>query len=413
MAAISKDHPIPLLIISDSVTAPTGLARIACKLATYIHRSLGDMYRVGTLGFGGLFDPSLGFPQWTAERVDDFVLPQLPEVWHRFAGDEQGIVLCIWDPCRLPWVAVPESAETLIGNPALRKWLAKPPFEKWLYCPIDGAGYEGRLTFSIMKTLFGFDRILAYSEWGKSVIEATISPEEAKARHLDALPHGIDTSVFCPTPDRSLARSVLPQITNAASVIAKPRGVKDNEFLVGIVATNQSRKNWALGIETVAALAQHNKVRLWIHTDALQRHFDILGTLIDCGLLGEQTLVSTGDLTDTAMADAYSACDVTLGIGPEGFGYPIFESLACGTPCIHGNYGGAPEHLPPEYLVEPIGFYRDGLQGTSRPVYRASDFADKVMKVAGTRATLPSHLDWINLWPRWEKWFRDATVEAE
>ena len=55
------------------------------------------------------------------------------------------------------------------------------------------------------------------------------------------------------------------------------------------------------------------------------------------------------------MAQFYSACDVTLGIGlGEGAGYPLFESTSCGTPVVHGNYGGGPEYLTAESLVEPM-----------------------------------------------------------
>jgi hypothetical protein len=43
---------IPLMILSDAITAPTGLARIARDLATKTHNNLGDVFRVGTYGFG-------------------------------------------------------------------------------------------------------------------------------------------------------------------------------------------------------------------------------------------------------------------------------------------------------------------------------------------------------------------------
>jgi glycosyltransferase involved in cell wall biosynthesis len=410
MAAIK-----PLLIISDAVSAQTGLARIARDISTRIHQNINDVYRVATFGFSAPGDCTLGFPQYTAEGVDDWVLPQLPEVWQNFAGEEKGIVMCIWDPSRLGWFAVPGSHDKMGEHRyrSMRKWLEKPPFEKWLYCPVDAGGPNDRLTFSIMKTLFGFDRIIAYSSWGADLIERTMSTEESKARDLCSLPHGIDTKVFSPSPDRKLARSVFPTITGASSIVTKTKAVREDEVLIGIVATNQARKDWALGVHAAAILADKMKVRLWVHTDVLTRHWDILSILIDYGMLGERTFVSTGHIPDQQMAEAYSACDVTLGIGPEGFGYPIFESLFCGTPCVHGNYGGAPEHMDRECLVEPVAFREEGCYNQVRPVYKAEDFAAAVERVLDKQITRPNDLDWENLWPRWEAWFRRGNMEAE
>lgn len=410
MAAIK-----PLLIISDSVSAPTGLARIARDLAIRIHANLGDVYRLATFGFGAPGDRRLGFQQYVAEGVDEFCLPQISDVWNNFAGEEQGAVLCIWDPSRLGWLAQPQSNETLM-NPryrGLREWLMKRPFHSWIYCPLDASGPEDRLTFSLMKTLHGFDRILAYSEWGREVIERTISTEEANKRHLFALPHGIDSEVFSESPDRMMCRSVFSRLTGALPIGGDNPWIADDEVLIGIVATNQSRKDWALGIETVALLAKQKKVRLWIHTDTTSRNWDIYGLLIDHGLFSPTTLLSKGYISDDAMADAYSACDVTLGIGPEGFGYPIFESVFCGTPCVIGNYGGAPEHLWPEVLVEPREFRYEGLHSQKRPVYRAQDFVDKILPIIGKRLNRPGALDWPNLWPHWEAWFREAAKDLE
>ena len=86
-------------------------------------------------------------------------------------------------------------------------------------------------------------------------------------------------------------------------------------------------------------LAKVQDVLLWIHIDAMERFWSISALLVDYGLQN-QAVVTTGRLTDEQMTWAYSACDVTWGIGRgEGFGFPIYESLACGIPCIHGNYG--------------------------------------------------------------------------
>lgn len=145
-----------------------------------------------------------------------------------------------------------------------------------------------------------------------------------------AIPHGIDSGIFYPR-DRRRAR-----LDFGYHVFGEGQQhiIKSDEFLVGIIATNQPRKDWPLAFETVSILRiKHNKnVRLWIHTDALERYWSIPTLAQDYGL-SDCSWATLSDLTDDQLAWGYSACDVTLGIGRgEGFGLPLAESLACGTP---------------------------------------------------------------------------------
>jgi hypothetical protein len=123
--------------------------------------------------------------------------------------------------------------------------------------------------------------------------------------------------------------------------------------------------------------------------------------------LHNQAVVTTGRLTDEQMTWAYSACDVTFGIGlGEGFGFPIYESLACGVPCIHGNYGGGAEWLPAEFKFDPVAFRHEGTFNSMRPVYMPHQWAEKTLTLINAPASLPPELNWNNLWPRWNAWLR-------
>lgn len=396
--------PTPLLIISDSPTSGTGLGRIARDLAVRIHANLPE-FRVGTLGYAGPYSRALGFPQYYMD-MHDWVIFNLPEIWKDFAGEEKGVVLWIWDATRGLWFSRPSHCEV----PELKQFLTNPPFARWGYFPMDATGVNNRLTHAVKHIMEGFDRVLAYSQWAEDILRNTLSSAPL-LNTLTNRPHGIDTSVFFPRP-RVQARHSWGQRLNIRFVRGKKSGqyfsIPDDALMVGIVGTNQPRKDWGLGMATVAELARERNVRSWVHTDLLERHWSIPSLLNDFGL-SDLVCITTEKFTDQQMAWAYSACDVTLGIGTgEGFGYPIFESLACGTPCIHGNDGGAPEHMPEWMLVEGVASRLEGVFTNKRNVYHHGDWVAKIKSLPqeDRRSLLPDHLDWDNLWPRWAEWLK-------
>lgn len=413
----AQSLPKPLLILSDSPDSGTGLGRICRDLATRIHEHMGDTFRVATVGAGGLGSRHLGFHQYHAE-VRDWVVLNLPEIWEDFAGREKGYLFTIWDISRLQWLADPRNCEALSDFPYLKAFLLSKPFENWIYPPMDASGPFNRLTYPIARYLSGFDRIIAYSQWAAKIIDRSMGLTEG---FTPSLPHGIDSSVFYER-DRSECRAKFGAITNSVNLLGGTcPPIAQDEVLVGICATNQPRKDFALGIASFAMMAQQKKVRLWLKIDALERALSIPALLTDFGLV-ERTFISLGDMTDDELAQAYSACDVTMGIGlGEGFGYPIHESLFCGTPCVHGNYGGAPEYvrgsingiLNPKYdeLVEPIAFRVEGVFSCLRPVLTPESFAGAALSCLGRRMNHNGDLDWNRLWPRWQAWFEEAAKQ--
>ena len=123
-------------------------------------------------------------------------------------------------------------------------------------------------------------------------------------------------------------------------------------------------------------------------------------------------VITTNPFTDEQMGWMYAACDVTLGIGlGEGFGYPIFESLASGTPCIHGDYGGAAEHLFSIEKPKPAMWRLEGQFNCLRPVFDVEDWADRAVQYGKMDWLMPEHLDWTNLWPKWEQWLRAGVTQ--
>jgi glycosyltransferase involved in cell wall biosynthesis len=322
---------------------------------------------------------------------------EMVRVWGEFAGDEKGIVLCAWNPSWVWWLADCEK----LPDGDLKDFLRTEPFKKWLYAPIDGDVVDGKLSEDFRSILLGFDRLLAYGYYGAGVIAKTIGGIK-KPHHL---PHGLDTSVFYPRPREEARNTFVKRVIGGAG-----GEFKSDVFLVGVVATNSQRKNWPLVFEVCAELLKRGvNVGLWVHTDFPQRYYNLIALAEMYGMT-KYTIWSNRKMSDDDLAWAYSAMDVTLAPAPEGFGYPIIESLACGVSVVHGACSGGAELVPKNGLVEPIGFYGEGYHAIRRPVYRASDWADRAMEIGlphGLSLMSPK-FDWQNLWPAWELWLREG-----
>ena len=393
------NEKIPILIFSDAVSAPTGLARITRDIASRLHEHMGDVFDVATIGYGGSSSSKFPWHQYAWTFNDEWIIHDLPEVWYDFAGGRKGIFMSIHDAGRMVWFARPETC----SDPAVAKFLKRKPFAKWGYFPIDATGPLDKLSTLLKACLLGYDRILTYTKWAERIVINSLGISACDDAGLWNLPHGIDTAIFYPRGKN------FRQMFGSLAMLPKAVSVAPDEFLVGMVATNQARKDFGLGMAICHELAKKHELRIWIHTDQLDRHWSLPYLFSDFGLLGEH-VVSTGLIDDDSMAKLYSCCDVTLGIGlGEGFGFPIFESLACGVPCVHGGYGGAPEYMPLELIVKPKAYRMEGIFSSVRPVFDIGAWLSAIDTALGLppeKIYLHGDLRWEQLWPRWEAWFR-------
>jgi glycosyltransferase involved in cell wall biosynthesis len=377
-------NPKPLLILSDSPSCSSGFGRITRELAWRIAADpeTAAVWRVGCAGWGGVGSRAFPFSEYHFGLRQDHEVCELPAIADDFAGEEPLTIMAIWDASRLGWLGRPS---TLCADPGLREWLLTRRPRKWIYHPIDSVS-ESSVRGDILK---GFDRVLAYTAFGA---EQTGYP--------DHLPHGIDTRIWKPRDKVEARAQLCKHFTD----------LTPTSLLLGVVATNQARKDWRLAAETCRLLLERgHDVRLWAHTDGPRGWWDLPRLFDDHGLKG-RAAITTFQLSDAQMTWMYSACDVTLGIGlGEGFGYPIFESLACSVPCISADYAGAAEFLTPSLKIDPSGYYWEGPGCAKRPTFDPEHWMLRVEEcfeagVDGDFPSLPPELDWANLWPRWKEW---------
>ncbi len=384
--------PTPLLIIGDAPERIGGLSRITRDLAILL--STLPEFRIGVYGRGGRGNRHLPFVVYGFDECRQWGENDLPVVWNDFAGRERGVILTIWDVSRLDWFAMPQHLSGSLGE-----FLRSGHFERWGYFPIDSTGPKGKLTGLMRDTLLAYDRVLAYTLWGKQQIENSTGRTD-----IDWMPHGINLEVFHPR-DKAAGRRLLGS------------RVHEDDIVIGCVMANQMRKDWGTAFETFRLLQdQHRYIRFWCHTDALQRSngWSLLALANDFGV-GQNTII-TMDYSDEQMALAYSACDLTILPSTEGFGYPIVESLACGIPVLHSSYGGGSELIPRKsWLVDPVAYRLDTLYNSLRPVFRAADWLEATKRAQAEPSTADEctraveHLSWPLLFPAtFKKWMLEG-----
>jgi glycosyltransferase involved in cell wall biosynthesis len=176
------------------------------------------------------------------------------------------------------------------------------------------------------------------------------------------IPHGVDISVFKPT---NKIRGVSTR---------KFMGVPEGAFLVSIVAANKAngvihRKALAEQLLAFAAFRKkHPDAYLYLHMTAKKTFggFDLSALLPAVGLTTESVIIADEEqlrfgYPQKELAALYTASDVLLAASyGEGFGVPLIESQACGTPVITGNWTAMPDLVSENsYLVDGQPFWNE------------------------------------------------------
>lgn len=373
---------IPLLLVSDSPECPSGLARITRDLAGKIYKS-SLPFRVGTAGFNG--HGSQDFP-WQQYSLGPFAtssdIPKLLHAWLDFSKGEKGIILCIYDLQRLESFRF---SQHYGGNWAAYLGQKEAPFFLGGYIPVDSHSPKG-MTAQSAEILRAFDFVIAYGDYGHTILDRarqTLSNDLPKPAMIHKAPHGLDISTFCQQPigggRARLQRQIPTDLKDSeGKPITRLLSVMPEDKLLGVVGTNQMRKDWGAAAEIAAKLPGDWK--FWWHTDRLLNWWSI-PDLIQQYDLGERVFVTMG-LDDQALSELYSDCDATFALGRgEGFGFPIVESMACGTPTVHTAYAGGADLLPEEMLVPPLALSPEGPYCLQRPILDVDEIVRKVQNI--------------------------------
>ena len=180
------------------------------------------------------------------------------------------------------------------------------------------------------------DLIITPSESTAAEVEELLGVERERLR---VVPHGVDI----PSPDLDTARRFVDG-----------RGITEPYVLW--VGTQEQRKNVSAVLDAFALVAANDdKVMLVLHGPA-----GWLGEEVSEGIrrrrLTARVQVSEGSLTREELAALYTRA--SLFVFPslyEGFGLPVLEAMACGTPVVASDRSAVPESAgDAAMLVDPM-----------------------------------------------------------
>jgi glycosyltransferase involved in cell wall biosynthesis len=190
---------------------------------------------------------------------------------------------------------------------------------------------------------------VAMSEFGRRQLErAGFGP-------VRVVPHGIDTSLFAPLMDREKARE---------------QAGWAGRFVIGINAANQDpvRKGFAEQLQSFAEFARDApEALLLIHSReqtsqgvGLNRLIDVLG-LQGKVIIGDQYQIAAGLVSDQDIARFCGMIDLLSNCSyGEGFGIPVIESQACGTPVVVTDFSAMAEICGSGWVVSGTRWWNKG-----------------------------------------------------
>ena len=212
-------------------------------------------------------------------------------------------------------------------------WVLKGLANNMRWCPIVPIDHDPApdLVISTLKESLGLVKPIAMSRFGQ---------EQLKKSGIESyyIPHTVNTELFKPDIQ--------------ARDYARAKYQWQDKFVIGTVGTNHTeRKNWSVAMQAVSIFNKMHpgEVIYYMHTNPsdekginLLKLREALG-IVDITKFPSQAEVIIG-IPQEAMARMYSVLDVYLmPTKGEGFGIPIVESMASGTPVITTNCTAQPE----------------------------------------------------------------------
>jgi glycosyltransferase involved in cell wall biosynthesis len=313
-----------LLVLSNAPWSTTGYGR---QTALWVPRLAALGHDVAIAAFHGLHGAPLnwqGIQVYPGSIEDPFARDILPGHYQNFRADLVITLMDAWvlDPARLTGMNVAH----------------------WM--PVDCAPLSAmdRHVLGV-----GGGNPVAMSEHGRRMLADAGWPE------APYVPHGVDTQVFAPLADRDALREQMGFT---------------GRFVIAVNSANQDpvRKGFAEQLEAFAAFAaavpealmlvhSRDQTAQGVNLRAILANLDIADRVI----IGDQYQIAAGMVSDTEMARFTGMADVLSNCSyAEGFGLPVLEAQAVGTPVVVTDCSAMTELCGSGWLVEGERWWNKG-----------------------------------------------------
>lgn len=234
---------------------------------------------------------------------------------------------------------------TLIDAWVLQNIAEKVKPALWLpWLPIDHTPVPQK----VLEAIQGAYLPLTYSRWGSQLL----NNQGVKNYYI---PHGIEPSVYKIIDDPAILKF-------------KQEYLRCNGHLTVMVAANKGypdRKGFQQQLRAWAEFSRNKPdARLYLHTEPTPM-YQGLNLPVLCQALGIADKVVFPDrynyfigFPGEYLAYVYNAANVLMASSmAEGFGIPIIEAQACGTPVITVNFSSCPELIRYGTITEPLDLF--------------------------------------------------------
>lgn len=313
-----------ILFVGDAGVS-TGFAAATHAVCDHLHASGHEVHVLGLNYYGDPHPyPYHIYPcrQPYGGGLDGMGVTRMPWLVDQLAPD---IVVLLNDP----WNIRPYFEAFVKYRPIQNTKV--PKFVAWL--AVDGGnqhGYELSAT-----TLPDLTKIAVWTQYAAD--ELVKGGYEGPP--IDIIPLGVDLDIFRPL-DRAESR-LHPIFAGGSPALRDP-----STYVVGVVGRNQLRKRLDLTIQYFAALADHEpRAHLLLHVAPTDdKGCDLVSLVRYYHLENRVSIINTqvghGVPIET-MPVIYSAMNVLLTTTQgEGWGLPMLEAMACGTPVIAPDWSG-------------------------------------------------------------------------